>query len=62
MRKAYYVTFEDDDEDLILKKLQDICLYEDGWHHTGALYSQTTFYSLDSPYKIASRLIERGII
>lgn len=49
-------------EKLSLKKLQDICLYEDGWHHTGALYNQTTFYSLDSPYKIASRLIERGII
>lgn len=49
-------------EKLSLKKLQDICLYEDGWHHTGALYNQTTFYSLESPYTIASRLIERGII
>lgn len=47
---------------LSLKKLQDICLYEDGWHHTGALYNQTAFYSLESPYTIASRLIERGII
>lgn len=42
--------------------LKEICLYEDGWHHTGLAYAETPFYSVDSPRNIVENLIERGII
>lgn len=41
-----------------LTKLRDAVLYEDGWHHTGALYNVTSFYAIRSPRDIVRNLRE----
>lgn len=51
----------------ILKKipfseLKEICLYYDGYHHTGVFYNKTDFYAIESPRHIIEELIKRGLI
>lgn len=40
------------------KKLREIVLTEDGWHHTGKFYKRTDYYAIASPRKIAEGLRE----
>lgn len=42
---------------LSLEQLKDICLYEDGYHHTSKFYNKTIFYSIDSPRNIYNNYI-----
>lgn len=37
-------------------KLKDIALASDGWHHTGAFYGKTDYFSIASPYDIVLSL------